>query len=203
MYGGYVLLWPFDTPAQARAWQLAYRQGGHQPWHLDAGLTAQSFTQGYLGLTEIDRVVTVRTDADGAHVAVGYRNPAGRPATSAVVHLIRLGGPGADRPWEVVGTDDTTLTLDVPAYGATVTSPVTVGGTITGVDEHIAAALRQTGFERPLGTAQGVPAGGERQPWSTTLAFSGARPGAATVSAWTGGHVQGVERFAVTGVLIG
>jgi hypothetical protein len=29
-------------------------------------------------------------------------------------------------PWEVVGTDDTEFTLDVPGYGATVASPLFV-----------------------------------------------------------------------------
>jgi hypothetical protein len=35
--------------ADAGAWQQSYRAGGHQPWHLDARLTALSFASGFLG----------------------------------------------------------------------------------------------------------------------------------------------------------
>lgn len=32
---GYQPVWPFPTMAAAATWQLAYRTGGAQPWHLD------------------------------------------------------------------------------------------------------------------------------------------------------------------------
>ena len=53
----YQPLWPFASVAEAAAWQRAYRDGGQQPWHLDADETALSFTTGFLGFTEIDRVI--------------------------------------------------------------------------------------------------------------------------------------------------
>jgi hypothetical protein len=53
---GYQPLWPFAGVADATAWQQAYRAGGHQPWRLDARLTALSFASGFLGYTNIDRV---------------------------------------------------------------------------------------------------------------------------------------------------
>ncbi len=199
---GYVPLYPFGTLADAQGWQASYRSGGHQPWHLDAGETALSFTRGYLGFTEIDRVVgTVRTDSSGAHVDVGYVNPAGRSAVAATLHLMRF-ATGTDAPWEVVGSDDTTLTLDIPSYAATITSPVRVGGYITGVDENIVVSVRQLARQAPLATAPGVPAGGQHQPGSVTVAFSGARTGAVTLVASTGGHLQRIERFAITGVRV-
>ena len=34
---GYQPLWPFPTVSAATGWQLAYRAGGVQPWHLDPG----------------------------------------------------------------------------------------------------------------------------------------------------------------------
>ena len=70
-------------------------------------------------------------DGAEAYVAIGFRLPDGSPHTAADVHLVKV-GTGADAPWEVVGTRDTTLTLDRPAYGSTVASPMTVGGRITG-----------------------------------------------------------------------
>jgi hypothetical protein len=59
----------------------------------------------------------------------------------AVVHLVRWGGGGTS-PWEVVGTDDTTFSLTGPVDGATVSSPVTVGGRICGVDQNNPVQLR-------------------------------------------------------------
>jgi hypothetical protein len=62
------------------------------------------------------------------------------------VHHVRF-GPQSDAPWEVVGSDDTTFTVETPAYGALVTSPVTVAGRITGVDENVRVAVRQLASE--------------------------------------------------------
>lgn len=196
---GYVPLYPFRTLADAQAWQQDAE--GHQPWHLDAGRTALSFTQGYLGFAELDVVAGVRTDSSGAHVDVGYRAPDGHTSVAATLHLMRFGtDDGA--PWEVVGSDDTTFTLDLPPYASTVVSPLRAGGYITGVDESIVVSLRQLGRPSVLATAPAVPAGGEHAAWRVTVAYSGARSGPMTVVASTGGHVQRVERFAVTGVLV-
>lgn len=194
-------LWPFTGSADAAAWQESYRTGGHQPWHLDAALTAQSFTQGYLGYTELDLVTGTTTQGTQAWVGVGYRAPNGAPATAAVVHLAKLGS-GTDAPWEVVGTRDSTLTLTQPRYGATVTSPVTVGGRITGVDENLAAQIREPGGG-VAGQAAGVPAGGQNTPWSVPVSFTASPGTVLTIAVATGGHVAAVERFAVTGVVAG
>jgi len=189
----YQPLWPFTTVADAQAWQEAYRSGGHQPWHLDARATALTFTTAYLGFTEIDHVVSHSVRGSEAWVAVGHHNVA------AVLHLARIGS-GGDAPWEVVGSRDTTLSIGKPSYGARVSSPVTVGGRITGVDESIVVEVRQLSSERPIGSAPGIPAGGEHQPWTTSVSFHGATDSALTIVAHTGGHLQRVERFAITGV---
>ncbi|MGW0558782.1 hypothetical protein ACWDZ6_32150 [Streptomyces sp. NPDC002926] len=57
-------MWPFATLAEAQAWQRDYRAGGHQPWHLDPGQTALSFTQGYLGFRDIGRISARTARAD-------------------------------------------------------------------------------------------------------------------------------------------
>ncbi|MFI6504029.1 hypothetical protein [Nonomuraea typhae] len=201
--GAYQPLWPFASLREAREWQERDRPQGHQPWHEDAPFTALSFAQGYLGLQEIDQVVSTRIQGRHARVTVGYRSPESkRPAPAAVIHLVRY-GPGENAPWEVVGTDDTTLTLTTPRYGSAVRSPVTVGGRITGVDESIRVRVHQPSAAEPLAETPGVPAGGENQPWSAEVAFT-AKPGeVVTIVAVTGGHVAGVERFAVTGVTSG
>ncbi|HEU5268999.1 MAG TPA: hypothetical protein VFU36_03675, partial [Jatrophihabitans sp.] len=144
---GYVPLWPID-------------ETGHGQPAGDAPTTALAFTRQYLRFTEIDTVTSSRYDEQGAHIGVGYRNPAGRLATAAVLHLVQYPGSVV---WEVVGSDDTTLTLEQPAYGSTVRSPVTIGGHITGVDENIHVMLRfRTGVD---GDTAGVPAGGQNTPW--------------------------------------
>jgi len=192
-------LWPFAGAAEAARWQTAYRDGGHQPWHLDPGETALGFAAA-LGLTGIDRVTSTETDDGEAWIGVGFALPDGRPATAAVVHLARL-GTGTDAPWEAVGTRDTDLTLDTPAYGARVSAPVTVGGEVTGVDESLRVQVRAAGTAALLGESCCLPAGGERTRWTTAVGASG--PGTATVVVSTGGHVADVERFAVTAVRLG
>jgi hypothetical protein len=194
---GYQPLWPFANYAQASGWLAGYRTGGSQPWHADAGQTALSFTRGYLGFTEISLVTSSRTDALGAHIGVGYRNPAGALATAAVLHLVRY-GPSADSGWEVVGSDDTSFSLEQPAYGSAVSSPITASGHITGVDESIRLAVRNQAGQLVGGPAQPIPAGGQAQPWHGTVPFTG--DGVLTIVASTGGHLQAVERFAIQGV---
>jgi hypothetical protein len=130
---------------------------------------------------------------------VGYDTTESRPAAAAVIHLVRI-GEGPDAPWEVVGTADDLLTLETPAYGSTVRSPVTVGGHISGVDESLSVQARQPSSPAPLGGTSGLPAGGMHTPWETTVSFDGATDPVLTIVVSTGGHYQGVERFAITGV---
>jgi hypothetical protein len=196
-------LWPFQTLTEARAWEASFQAGGHQPWHLDAGQTALSFTNGYLGYTEINQVVSQTLDSKGAHVAVGYRNPNGQLVTAAIIHLVRFGSD-QNAPWEVVGTDDSpSFTLTLPSYGQAVRSPTTVGGMITGVDESIKVEVLQPSSSSALGSAPGVPAGGTSSPWHTTVTWQGATDPVLTIAASTGGHLQGVERFTVTAMTVG
>jgi hypothetical protein len=193
----YQPLWPFASEAEAADWQ---RDGGQQPWHLDADQTALSFTTGYLGFKEIDQVVSRTIEGDDARISVGYKAE-GSPSVAAVIHLVRI-GQGTDAPWEVVGTIDSDLTLERPKYAATATSPITAGGKITGVDESLRVDVRQPSSEKPIGTYCCLPAGGENQPWTAKVTFKGATDPALTVVVSTGGHVQDIERFAITGLRI-
>jgi hypothetical protein len=189
-------LFPFASAAEAERWRTA--GGGSQPWHADAEATALAFTA-WLGFDEIGQVTSRDIRAAEAWVGVGYPVPSGEPATAAVIHLLRFGS-AADAPWEVVGTRDTTLTLETPSYGSTASSPLTVGGHVTGVDENLRVQVRQLSSESPLGESCCLPAGGEQAPWSATVPYTGATDAALTVVVSTGGHVQGVEAFAITGL---
>jgi hypothetical protein len=194
----YPPLWPFSSQAEVDAWRQQHAAAGTQPWHLDADATALAFTTGYLGFGEIDQVVGSDVRDREAWISVGYDAGSG-PSTAAIVHLVRF-GPGDDAPWEVVGTRDTGLTLETPSYGSQVSSTVTVGGRITGVDESLRVQVRQASSEAAIGEACCLPAGGEDAPWQTTVSFSGANDPTLTIVVSTGGHVQGVERFAITAV---
>ena len=197
----YVPLWPFGTVEAAQQWQTA-GSAGHQPWRLDAAAVALAFTRQYLGFTEIDRVLDQHVSGAEAHVSVGYATEGGHTGTAAVLHLVRIGA-GASAPWEVVGTDDTEhFSLTQPRYGATVGASLTAGGHISGVDESIRVTARQlTGV---IGGYCCLPAGGgeQGQSWAVRLPLTGARPGPVTVVASTGGHLQGVERFTITGARV-
>lgn len=199
---GYQPLWPFATEADAAAWQQSYREGGHQPWHLDASTIALMFTQQYLGYASVDRIVLTQFRGNEAWITVGYDYPddaSDAGLVAAVLHLVRF-GTGDDAPWEVVGTEDRTLTLSTPRYGSQVSSPITVGGRITGVDESLDIQVRQVGNEQPVGTVGQIPAGGTDTPWTATVPITASCPGTLTIAVATGGHVTDVERFAVTGV---
>jgi hypothetical protein len=197
-------LWPFKTLSEAQAWEQSNASGGHQPWHGDAGATALAFTQGYLGFTGIDKVVSSTVSGREAHIGVGFALPSNPPgtATAAVLHLVRYGAD-ANAPWEVVGSADTSLTLTAPAYGAHAASPLTAGGTITGVDDDVRVQTRQPSTTAPLGRSGPDPAGGTNTPWTTKATFTGATDPVLTVVAYTGGHLQAAERFAVTAIRTG
>ncbi|MEU7143924.1 hypothetical protein ABZ942_31085 [Nocardia sp. NPDC046473] len=195
----YQPLFPFSGTADADAWVRDARPGGHQPWHDDAGTIALMFTQKYLGYQHIDKVVNTAVQGDQAQVAVGFDNPNGAAVTASVLHLVRIGS-APNGPWEVVGTGDTTLALTTPVYGATVSSPISVGGWITGVDESLRVRVIGGTGAQPAGTAGPIPAGGTNTPWAATVSFTATCPATLTVAVGTGGHVADVERFAVTGV---
>lgn len=194
----YQPLWPFPTAEAAQAWRVSATKGT-QPWHASAEDTALMFTQGFLGFSELDLVTSHTGTATDAHVGVGGPTEGTRTSTAAIVHVVRF-GPEADAPWEVVGTDDTTLSLTTPRYGATVRQTIVVGGRISGVDESIHVQVRQVAVPDLLGDRCCLGAGGDDQPWSTSITVNDATDAVATVVAWTGGHARAVERFAVTAV---
>jgi hypothetical protein len=198
---GYLPLFPFASLAGVRAWQASYASGGHQPWHRSPDITATAFAA-FLGYPDVIQVAGSAVSAGDAHVAVGIKRPNGTISTAAVIHLM-LFGSGKYAPWEVVGTSDTTFTLDRPRYGGTVRSAVTAGGTITGVDESIKVTVHTLSAQGPVGAYCCRAAGGTRSAWSARVTFRAAPGQVITIAAATGGHLAAVERFAVTGTRAG
>jgi hypothetical protein len=192
----YLYVYPFRDLAQVHAWQRSYEAGGHQPWHLDPGITASSLA-GFLGYATAGQVMSAREDASGAHVGLGFRNPNGVRVIATTVHLVRV-GTGNDAPWEVVGDEpSSTLAVTTPTYGATVLSPMRVGGLITGVDESLHVQVHQLSTAPPIGDRCCIAAGGDRQPWSIEVVFASTDP-VVVISVATGGHLQAIESFAFT-----
>jgi hypothetical protein len=109
-------------------------------------------------------------------------------------------GSDEGAPWEVVGTEDTDLTLETPRYGSVVGDTVTVGGTISGVDESLTVEVRQPSSAVPIGSYCCVSIGGQGVPWEASVDITGASDPALTIVVSTGGHIVDVERFAITGV---
>jgi hypothetical protein len=196
---GYQPLWPFANLGAAQAWQAVHRRSGQQPWHLEAAQTALSFTQGYLGFTTMTVVTSTRVADGGTYVGVGYRDGNGAAHTAAVLFLVRF-GPDTDSPWEVVGSADTTFSLEQPAYGTAVSTPMTVGGHITGSDENIRVTVRSLTSSGPVGGFCCQPAGGNRTVWQATVPFTAGTGQVLTIVATTGGHLATVERFTLQGV---
>ena len=131
-------------------------------------------------------------------MAVGLTLPDGRVSSAAIVHLVRYGS-GNNAPWEVVGTVDDTMSITEPESGVEITSPVRVGGLISGVDESVRVQVRDPGVQRPIGESCCLAAGGENSPWSASVSYRGSSGAMLTIVASTGGHVADVERFAVAG----
>ena len=201
-YVWYVPLWPFSNYAQASQWATVDGPAGHSPWHSDAAATALFFTNNYLGFRDLTVITSTTITADEAHIGVGYKDPNGVKRTSAVLHLVRYERVLGDKTagWEVVGSDDTTFSLESPAYDSTVTSPVTMGGHITGTDENIHAWVRAATQSAPLADKCCLPAGGQNSVWRVTVTFT-PRSGPITLVASTGGHLIEHERFAIQGVI--
>jgi hypothetical protein len=193
----YQPLWPFADQAAADTWLQDGRSAGESLWHADPAATALKFTREFLGFTDLDRTTTANVQPREAWIGVGQADPRGQPLTVATLHLARL-GPAVDAPWEVVGTEDTDLTLDTPVYGSPVQPLLTVGGTISGVDESLHVQARQ--LAGLIGEFCCLPAGGQRSPWSAVVPISPVQPGAVTVVVSTGGHYANIERFAITGL---
>lgn len=102
------------------------------------------------------------------------------------------------------GFGDTTLTLTTLAYGAKVSSPVTVGGRITGVDESLRIPVLSLAASGPLGELTGVGAGGQNAAWSATLPFRPAACTVRTIVVSTTSQLDGaVKQFAITGARVG
>ena len=195
--GGGAPLWPFASAAEAAQWETVDGPSGQSPWHASAKDTALFFTRGYLQFLDITEVTSADIQPASADIGVGYDVPSGDKHTASVVHLVRYGNADG-APWEVVSATADGLSITTPAYGDTVSAPLTVRGLITGVDESVSAHVRSLDGEAD--DSSQVPAGGENAEWTATVAYSQQERGVLSIVASTGGHLTAHERFTVVGV---
>lgn len=166
---------PFTSDAQAADWAAA---PGDRAWADDPVEVAQHLVDDLLALEGVRAALSF--DSTGVPLQVGG-------VTVAVADVAQLGTTDP-RPWVVLGVRvergaPAPLVVTAPARGSEVSSPLTVTGTVKGVDENVRVSLRTaTGT---LLTEEGAPAGME-QPWSTTLRW--------TADDWTTGVVTAVTR---------
>ncbi len=158
----YPAIWPFTTQAQASAW---VEDSGSMPW-ADNGLeVGRHFVREHLGFTQIT-VTQTCVSCDVLALSVS-----GTSVGELVLGRVGAGfatGHGT-RLFTVTDVRGTDLTITTPKAGASVTSPLGVGGRITGVDENV--SLRLLSLAGDQLAAAGAPAG-SAVPWSTTLSWS-------------------------------
>lgn len=168
---------PFTSDAQAADWAEA---PGARTWADDPVAVAQHLLDDLLDLDGVRATRDTCLCEGQARVDVQAGD-----ATVARVTLALL-GTSATRPWVVLSVDSDAsggLSVSSPKAGTEVSSPLTVTGTVTGVDESVQVRLRTV--PGTLLDEQFVPAGMDH-PWSTQLSWSS--------SQWTTGVVTAVTR---------
>jgi hypothetical protein len=147
-------VWPFTTAAEAEAWRST------APWATDKKQVAGRFATGLLGLKGVT-TGTVCESCDLVELRLGG-------ALVGTATLVRY-DVGGTRVYTVVAVDGGDLKVTRPTAGAAVTSPTSVSGRITGVDENVSLSL-VTQAGKKLATA-GAPAG-SAVPWQASLSWS-------------------------------
>jgi hypothetical protein len=206
---GMPALWPLSNSLEAI--RFARSNPAPSAWQRSASQTALRFTRTYLGFTDITTVIAVRFRGARADLDVGYLPTSASINVAATIELRRWADL-AGAPWEVVGATTKGLsasaTLGPPSSGI---RPLTVTGLITGVDESIGIDVRLLSHAKPIAVSCCLAAGGQSMAWRRTVSVPLAPPVQPSQSAsvtslsvitHTGGHLQAVERFTVTGVLV-
>jgi hypothetical protein len=149
---GPVMMWPFTSASEVRAWEASYRQGGHQPWHTSPCDTASSFLRSVLAYSDVTEIARCEIRGDQAWVTAGYPVEGRVIPTGAAIHLARIGSdPGG---WVVIGSQHrATLTLTTPRYGAPVTRRIHLAGQVSGLGEDLLTVRILDPFGHTLGQA--------------------------------------------------
>ena len=156
-------LWPFTSAQQIASWQTTY------PYADDKRALVDHYLSDHLKLSGL----TTSTTCESCDLVV-IKNGAQTVGQASLERYLLDG----HLVYTIVTVGETDLKITTPTYGEAVSSPTTVSGRITGVDENVSLSL-VTQAGATIGTA-GAPAGSE-VPWSAKLSW--------TDTDWTNGGI--------------
>jgi hypothetical protein len=136
----------------------------------DPVAAARAFAVEFAGFTDPLLGEFMQGDARSGEVEV--RPTANGPATTVIVRQL-----DADGAWWVVGSTTRDITLDTPAAGDTIQSPVTLTGSAHTFEGHVSVEVRRDGVLEPIGSGFVTGGGDMVRPFSGDVAFTGAAPG--------------------------
>jgi hypothetical protein len=177
-------VWPITSQAQADAWDTTAK-----PWVEDGLAVGRRFVKDYVGLSD----VTIRQDCVSCEVLAVVAD--GKDvATIVLAHYTAHG----KHLFTVAGVSGQDLKVSSPKEDTSVTSPLTVTGTIEGVDEHVVVRLRDEAGKQ---VAQGDTQAGSGAPWRATLSWTDRSWIHGSLVLWTGNFRDGgTSRLVVVAV---
>jgi len=163
----------------------------------DPVAAARAFAVDFVGFT--DPVIGDFAQGDSRSGEVEVRPRAEGPATTVFVRQL-----GTDGSWWVLGSATANITLDTPATGDTITSPVGLTGSALAFEGHVNVEVRQDGAREPIGTGFVTGGGDMMRPFSGEVAFTAptAEQGALVLLTY-GGEDDRVLQAAVIRVAFG
>ena len=168
-------VWPFHSAQEIAQWRSTY------PYADDKTALVQHYLQDVLAISGY----TLAKPCESCDV-VDIR-VAGRKVGTAALERFLVDGA---QVWTISTIGGTDLRITRPTLGEAVSSPTTVTGRITGVDEHVNLALvSQAGGTVATGGTQA----GSAAPWSASLSW--------TDASWSYGAVVAETRSAKDGSL--
>lgn len=179
-------VWPFTSAAQATAWA----PGGSYPWAESKREVVKHFLLDHLKLTTLQAEfglveVAGATTCTGCEVLQLETTENGEVAEVTVAAFDTAAG---NKVFTVVGVTGGDLTVTRPGAGAALTSPTSVSGRITGVDEHVLLRLVTTPGSQ---IAQGGAPAGSAVPWQGTLSWTDTSWSTAAIVGTTGSFKDG------------
>jgi Immunoglobulin-like domain of bacterial spore germination len=131
----------------------------------DPVAAARAFAVDFVGFTDPVVGELMQGDARSGEVEV-------RPRTDGPVTTAFLRQLGADDTWWVLGSATDGITLDTPAAGDTVTSPVTLTGRALAFEGSVEVEVREDGAPEPIGTGVVTGGGDVERPFEGQVEFS-------------------------------
>lgn len=131
----------------------------------DPVAAARGFAVDFVGFT--DPLVGEFMQGDARSGEVEVRPLADGPVTTVFVRQL-----GDDGTWWVLGSATADITVDSPATGDTITSPVALTGSALAFEGTVNVEVRQDGARSPIGTGFVTGGGDVMRPFSGEIAFS-------------------------------